>query len=30
MGAFQVVVVVKNQPANEGNKKDLGLSPGLG
>ena len=29
-GASQVVLVVKNLPANAGNKRDTGSSPGLG
>ena len=29
-GAFQVVLVVKNLPANAGDVRDMGLIPGLG
>ena len=28
--AFQVALVVKNQPANAGDVRDVGLTPGLG
>ena len=30
MSASQLVTVVKNSPANEGDLKDVGLIPGLG